>query len=116
MNVTKFFLQKKYNIWYVSFTKIQQVSFPTEYVSKTLDYWEGVIFYDETKIGENIDSSGKQKYNSYCKLWKDFRHGVGLNFEKGVGDLVFIQNKMNAQQYLQILQNSLPSSATKFWQ
>jgi len=103
----------------------KRLSFAQTYLDRNLEYWEQVIFSDESKF--NIfgsDGEGKV-WRKPCEELKlknvkpTVKHGGGSVLvwgcmsARGVGKLVFIDGIMNAEGYLKILKENLHSSATK---
>lgn len=103
----------------------KRIEFARTYLDKPQDFWDTVIFTDESKY--NIFGS-----DGRLKVWrregeelnpkntiKTVKHGGGgvmvwgCMSASGVGNLVFIENTMNQYVYLDILKNNLKESAQK---
>lgn len=103
----------------------KRLNYAKEYVEKSRDFWRSVIFTDESKF--NLFGSDGRRF-----VWR--RQGTALNPENinntvkhggggimvwgamganGVGNLVFIEGKMDRMVYLNILQQNLPETAKK---
>jgi transposase len=101
----------------------KRLQFAKEYHSKPKDYWNQVIFSDESKF--NISGSDgrvivwrgtHEEYSSGC-IRQTVKHGGGgvmvwgCMAASGVGRLVFIDDILTAAKYLVILQENLNASA-----
>lgn len=105
--------------------QICRLSFAKEHVNKDFDYWNTVIFADESKF--NIFGSDGMTYvwrkaNTELQnknLKATVKHGGGSVMvwacmsAAGVGNLVFIEGNMDKTMYLDILKNNLTQSAQK---
>lgn len=90
------------------------------------EYWKDVIFCDETKIMLYYNEGPPKVWRKVSKAYDKANIIPTVKFGKlsvmvwacissqGVGELVFIENTMNAEQYFQILKTNLHQSATKF--
>lgn len=111
---------------YISPTNVlKRLTFANTYKMKDFDFWEKVIFSDESKY--NIfGSDGRQMvWRKPCKaldlknIKPTVKHGGasvmvwGCMSARGVGNLIFIDTTMTADVYLDILKQNLHSSATK---
>lgn len=104
----------------------KRFSFATMDISRPTDYWDDVIFCDETKMmlyyndgptrvwRKALTSLEKRNIIPTVKFGKLSIMIWGCISSKGVGDLAFIEATMDAQQYLNILKSHLVSSARKF--
>lgn len=104
----------------------KRLSFARMYIGKPNDYWDDVIFCDETKIMLYYNDGPNRVWRKPLKALENRNIIPTVKFgklsvmvwgcisSKGVGDLVFIENTMDAQQYLQILQGHLIKSAEQF--
>lgn len=102
-----------------------RVEFAREHINKDLNFWNSVIFADETKINL-FGSDGKisvwRKPNEELKLKNmkaTVKHGGGgvmmwgCMSSAGVGNMHFIEGNMNQYMYLDILRQHLAASAQK---
>ena len=111
---------------YISETnRKKRVAFAKEYINKPLEFWNRVIFSDESKYcifgikGRQIvwrkNSTAFDKEN----LIPTVKHGAGgvlvwgCMGANGVGNLHFIENIMDHKTYIDILKENLQSSADK---
>lgn len=105
--------------------RLKRLQFAREHVNKDLDFWNSVIFADETKINL-FGSDGKisvwRKPNEELKLKNmkaTLKHGGGgvmlwgCMSSAGVGNIHFIEGNMNQYMYLNILRQHLGASAEK---
>jgi hypothetical protein len=103
----------------------KRLDFAKANINKTMDFWENIIFSDESKF--NIFGSDGRKF-----VWKKcnaeldkqnlqptVKHGGGhvmvwgcMSYN-GVGQLAFIDGIMNAEMYIDVLRNNLRQSAAK---
>jgi len=98
----------------------KRLSFAQTYLDRNFEYWEQVIFSDESKF--NIfgsDGEGKV-WRKPCEELKlknvkpTVKHGGGSVLvwgcmsARGVGNLVFIDGIMNAEGYLNIMYTPMP--------
>lgn len=103
----------------------KRIGFAQEYSSKEESWWKSVIFADESKFNLH-NSDGRtmvwRKANKefHCKNTKGtVKHGGGSVMvwgcisACGVGNLVFIENTMDKNVYLNLLKNNLIASADK---
>ncbi|GFY17080.1 transposable element Tc1 transposase [Trichonephila clavipes] len=102
-----------------------RLAFAKMYVRQATEYWESVIFVDESKYN-NFGSDGKQKIwpkSNTAMDVKNLRPIVkyeggnqivwGCMASSGVGNLHFIHGIMNEYVYLDILKRNLKQSASK---
>lgn len=103
----------------------KRLAFAKEYVNKPIGFWNSVIFSDESKF--NLFGSDGKKYvwrkSGTELLAKNLRptvkHGGGNRMvwgcmaASGVGNLVFIEGRMKATDYIDILRDNLKESAVK---
>ncbi|CAK9818393.1 Transposable element Tc1 transposase [Anthophora quadrimaculata] len=103
----------------------KRFGFAKIYINKTMEFWKTVIFSDESKFNL-FGSDGKRfvwrKPNTELNqknVIPTVKHGGGhvmvwgcMSYH-GVGNLVFIDGNMNADDYINVLRNNLLSSATK---
>lgn len=104
----------------------KRLLFAQKYINFTFEDWENVIFCDETKIMLYYNDGPTRVWQKPLKSLENkniiptVKHGKfsvmvwGCISSKGVGNLVFIDGKMDKNQYLDILKNNLESSAIKF--
>lgn len=103
----------------------KRLQFAKEYLNKDYNFWQHVIFTDESKFNL-FSSDGKipvwRKPNEEYKIQNcksTVKHGGGSAMlwgcmsAAGVGSLEFIDVKMNKWDYLNILKRNLRSSAEK---
>lgn len=103
----------------------KRLEFAREHVNKSNEFWESVIFSDETKINL-FGSDGRDKVwrkkNTALKIENicaTVRHGGGnillwgCMSANGTGNLVFIDGIMDQHAYLNILRNNLFPSVEK---
>lgn len=105
--------------------KTKRLNFAKEYINKTEDFWDGVLFSDESKF--NIfQSDGRirvwRKPNTELEknnVVRTVKHGGGgvmvwgCMAASGVGNLVFIDGTMDKTVYLNILKENLLQSVEK---
>lgn len=105
--------------------KEKRLVFAKEYINKENDFWDAVIWSDESKF--NIyKSDGRilvwRKEGTELQqkhIQRTVKHGGGSVMvwgcmaASGVGELVFIDGIMKKEQYLDILRNNLKKSAEK---
>lgn len=104
----------------------KRLSFAVMNVSLAADYWDDVIFCDETKMmlyyndgpsrvwRKPLTSLENRNIIPTVKFGKMSVMIWGCISSEGVGDLAFIETTMDAQKYLDILKRNLVSSARKF--
>lgn len=104
----------------------KRFSFANTNVSHPTEYWDNVIFCDETKImlyyndgptrvwRKPLKALERQNIIPTVKFGKMSIMIWGCISSKGVGDLAFIETTMDAQQYLDILKKHLVTSAMNF--
>lgn len=104
----------------------KRLSFATKLISEPIDYWDDVIFCDETKImlyyndgptrvwRKALTALANRNIIPTVKFGKLSVMVWGCISSKGVGELAFIEDTMDAKQYLNILKTKLRSSAAKF--
>lgn len=104
----------------------RRLSFATMFVSQPTDYWNDVIFCDETKImlyyndgpsrvwRKALTSLEARNIIPTVKFGKLSVMVWGCISSRGVGELAFIDTTMDAQHYLSILKSHLINSANKF--
>lgn len=103
----------------------KRLEFAVEHAAKCNNYWENVIFSDETKINL-FGSDGRDKVwrkkNTALKIENvcpTVKHGGGnvllwgCMSANGTGNLVFIDGIMDQHVYLNILKNNLKQSVEK---
>lgn len=105
--------------------KKKRLQFARQYSVKPPEYWEDVIFADESKY--NVFASDGRRMvwrepNTALKprnLKPTVKHGNGSCMvwgcisAKGVGELVFIDSILNKERYLELLKSALLQSAEK---
>ncbi|GFU37218.1 transposable element Tcb2 transposase [Trichonephila clavipes] len=102
--------------------RVKRLKFAKEHILKPQQFWNEVIFSDESKFnifgsdGRRMVSRNTQKtHNSYCEARRWVGDGLGCMATSGVGKLVFIDGIMHTHThkmaYLNILQNNLKESA-----
>lgn len=103
------------------------MDFALKYENKTIDYWQNVIFADESKFSlyKRDDKKMERVYRQVNKTYElknlsgTVKHGGpsvmiwGCMSYNGVGNMEVIETTMNKEGYLSILKNHLRSSATK---
>lgn len=99
--------------------------FAIEYIRKTEDFWDTVMFSDESKFNIfHCDGRVRVWRKPKCELDADkvqatVKHGGGgamiwgCMASSGVGELVFIDGIMDKMIYLDILKNNLKTSAQR---
>lgn len=103
----------------------KRLEFAKKYINKNSEFWQKVIFSDETKFnifgpdcGNKVwrkANTEMQRKNTKCSV----KHGGGnvmlwgCMSANGAGNLQFINDKMDHYQYIQILKDNLCSSADK---
>lgn len=104
----------------------KRLSFATLHIGKPSDYWDDVIFCDETKMMLYYNDGPNRVWRQPLKALENRNIIPTVKFgklsvmvwgcisSKGVGDLAFIENTMDAEQYLNILKCHLINSANKF--
>lgn len=105
--------------------RVRRLNFARKHVSKPISFWNKVLWSDETKINL-FGADGARKvwrYNGEAlkprNLISTVKHGGGSVMVwgcmagKGVGNLTFIDTKMNAEVYVDILNRHLKASAQK---
>lgn len=104
----------------------KRFSFAKEHVLYPIEYWDDVIFCDETKImlyyNEGPNRVWRKPLEALCykniiptvKFGKLSVTVWGCISSKGVGILRFIDETMDKEYYLDILKTELVQSATKF--
>lgn len=104
----------------------RRLQFAKKYVDMPISFWKKIIWSDESKFNKKT-SDGMQKvwrkpgetYRLSC-MRGTVKHGGGNIMVwgcmswKGVGQLEFIDDKMNADLYINILKKNLKASARKF--
>ena len=101
------------------------MDFAKQYEKRPVSYWESVLFTDESKF----EIFGKKKQSRIWRtkntefaeknLCKTVKHGGGSVMvwgcmaASGVGNLVFIENTMNKEGYLNILKDNIAPSVEK---
>lgn len=103
----------------------KRMDFATEYKNKTNEFWEKVIFSDESKYnifgsdGRALVWRKKGEELNPKNTRKTVKHGGGgvmvwgCMSAGGVGNLVFIEETMNKTVYMNILRENLNQSAEK---
>lgn len=112
--------------WVNKINRQKRLEFAKEYRNKNEDFWNDVIFSDESKFnifgsdGRRMVWRKKNTEMNPNNLIPTVKHGGGsvmvwgcMN-AKGVGKLHFIEGKMDHRMYIQILKENLGSSAEKF--
>lgn len=104
----------------------KRFSFAIRNVSQPNEYWDDVIFCDETKMmlyyndgpsrvwRKPLTSLKQQNIIPTVKFGKMSIMIWGCISSQGVGNIAFIDSTMDAHQYLDILRTHLTSSAQKF--
>lgn len=104
----------------------KRFSFAMQNISHPVDYWDDVIFCDETKImlyyndgpsrvwRKPLTSLENRNIIPTVKFGKLSVMIWGCISSKGVGDLAFIDTTMDAEHYLNILKTNLTGSARNF--
>ncbi|CAK9813888.1 Transposable element Tc1 transposase [Anthophora plagiata] len=103
--------------------RTKRLKFAKEYIAKDGEWWEDVIFADESKYNIygndgriRVWRKSKEELNPR-HLQPTVKHGGGSVMvwacisAHGVGELVFIDDILDKNRYLQILQNNLKKSA-----
>lgn len=105
--------------------KEKRMEFATEYKNKTNEFWEKVIFSDESKFNIFGSDGRELVWRKKCEelnpknTRKTVKHGGGgvmvwgCMSAAGVGNLVFIEETMNKTVYMNILKENLNQSAEK---
>lgn len=105
--------------------RVKRLEFASEYLKKPVEFWKSVLFSDESKFNL-FSSDGRRmvwrKPNTELEtkhLIPTVKHGGGnvlvwgcMSY-KGVGNLHFIDNIMDAKAYVKILQSNLTDSVEK---
>lgn len=104
----------------------KRYQFAMKYQAVPDSFWENVIFSDESKFNL-FGGDGRQKVWRKPRMELDLKNltttvkygggGVmvwGCFSACGVGSLVFVDGRMNAEMYVNILRNNLLASAEKF--
>lgn len=103
----------------------KRTDFATEYKNKTNEFWEKVIFSDESKFNIFGSDGRVLVWRKKCEelnpknTRKTVKHGGGGVMvwgcmpAAGVGNLVFIEEIMNKTVYMNILKENLNQSADK---
>ena len=103
----------------------KRLKFAKEFISKEEKWWKDVIFADESKFnvfGSNGRTMVWRKPNTEMEknhLRPTVKHGGGSLMvwgcmaASGVGELVFIEGKMDKMKYLSLLKENLHKSAEK---
>lgn len=104
---------------------VKRKSMTNDWICKPDSFWRGVIYSDECKFNlYNSDGNshvwrrpGEGLESKYVDATVKFNRGNvmvwGCFSSKGVGRLVFIDDKMDSVSYLRILTNNLRQSATE---
>jgi len=104
----------------------KRLTFAVSMINQPIEYWDDVIFCDETKMmlyynagpprvwRKPLSALDNRNIIPTVKFGKLSVMIWGCISSRGVGDLAFIENTMNAQQYLQILKTHLKASAENF--
>ncbi|GFX05929.1 transposable element Tcb1 transposase [Trichonephila clavipes] len=103
----------------------RRLEFAMKYKNKLMDFWKEVIFSDESKFEIFTPASIRKiwRKNKTALELKNvlptLKHGGGNVMvwrcvaHNGVGNLAFIDNKMNALAYIDVLRHNLLDSAKK---
>ena len=103
-----------------------RLSFAKEHIHKDQEFWDSVIWSDESKIniygsdGINRVWRKSNKDNDHINTVPTVKHGGGSLMiwgcmsSKGVGTIQFIDGIMDAYVYLDILKNDVKQSAQKW--
>ncbi len=86
--------------------------------TKDIDYWNHVLWFDETKINlfgsdgvKRVSATPREEYKDKCVL-PTVKHGGGMS-AAGTGELQFIEETINANMHCDILKQSMiPSLRT----
>ena len=110
--------------WISKVNQRKRLEFARRHKMQPLSFWNKVLWTDETKINL-FGSDGKQKVwrkpgqaLKSCNLLPTVKHGGGSVMAwgamsaAGVGNLEFIDTKMNADYYIGILERNIKQSAT----
>lgn len=106
--------------------RIKRLKFALHHKEKTAQYWNNVLFIDESKFSLFRSDRKQQKVwrkrNEAYKLKNmscSVKHGGdsvtvwGAMSYNGVGNLEFVEGNMNKEMYLNILKKNLKQSASK---
>lgn len=103
----------------------KRIAFAKEHISKPLDFWEKVLFSDESKFcifgitGRKLVWRKQGTALDRQNLAPTVKHGGGgvmvwgCMAYNGVGNIEFIESTMDKYRYLDILKSNLRQSATK---
>ncbi|GFV28693.1 transposable element Tc1 transposase [Trichonephila clavipes] len=92
-----------------------------KYKNKPMDFWKKVIFSDESKFDIFTPPSIRKMWRKNKtalepqNVLPTLKHGGGnvMMWGYGAGNLAFIDNKMNALAYIDVLRHNLLDSAKK---
>ncbi|GFV64001.1 HTH_Tnp_Tc3_2 domain-containing protein [Trichonephila clavipes] len=103
----------------------RRLEFTMKYKNKPMDFWKKVIFSDVSKFEIVIPISNRKIWRKYKTVLEPknvlptLKHGDGNVMvwgcvaHNGAGNLAFIDNKMNALAYIDMLRHNLLDSAKK---
>lgn len=102
--------------------RLRRLNFAREHVSRPMSFWNGILWSDETKINLFGADGGRKVWRSKGQalnpknIIPTVKHGGGSIMVwgcmagKGVGRLDFIDTKMNADVYVDLLDRNLKQS------
>lgn len=103
----------------------KRLDFALKYRHKPLEFWKSVIFSDESKFEvfrpKNVLKVWRKSKTAYDvkNILPTIKHGGGnvivwgCMASNGVGNLAFIDNRMTARMYIDVLRSNLLTSARK---